>query len=89
MADEDAREEYACPAEAHALHFHASERHPDHAHESEHADGVRYGLRLVELEEPVHPSSRRCCGFDFDARACGVGGEILVKMARELFAVAS
>ena len=84
VPDEDAREEHARRAEADAAEFQTPERHPEHAHESEHADGVRDGLRFVELEEPAHPSSCRRCGLHLGARAGGVGLEVLVEQAGEL-----
>ena len=53
MPDENAREEHARRAEPDAAELQTPERHPHHTHEGEHADGVRDGLRFVELEEPV------------------------------------
>ena len=85
MPDEDAREEHARRAEADAAELHAAERHAEHADEREHADGVRDGLRLVELEEPVHASGFRRRGFHLGARAGGVGLEVLVEETGQLF----
>ena len=56
MPDEDAREKHARRAEPDAAELQTAERHPHHAHEREHADGVRDGLRFVEFEEPAHGS---------------------------------
>jgi hypothetical protein len=46
---------------------------------SEHADGVRNGLDLVQIEQPVHASGHRRCALYFGARARSVGLKILVK----------
>ena len=56
MPDENAREEHARRAEPDAAELQTPERHPHHAHEGEHADGMRDGLRFVKFEEPVHAS---------------------------------
>src|SRR4029453_4547692 len=79
VPNEDAREEHACRAKADPFDFHTPKRHPDHTYESEHAYGVRYGLSLVEFEEPVHPSSRRRCGLALWARAGSIALEIFVE----------
>ena len=85
VPDENAREEHARRAEADAAELHAPQRHAEHAHEGEHADGVRDGLRLVEFEEPAHASGFRRRGLHLGARAGGVGLEVLVEEAGELF----
>ena len=59
VPDDDAREEHPRRAEADSAEPHAPQRHAEHAHEGEHADGVRDGLRLMELEEPAHASGFR------------------------------
>ena len=58
VPDEDPREQHARRAEPDAAELQAPERHAQHAHEREHADGVRDGLRFVKLEEPVHRVTR-------------------------------
>ena len=63
VPDEDAREKHARRAEADAAELQAAERHAHHAHEGEHADGMRDGLRFVKLEEPAHASRFRRRGF--------------------------
>src|ERR1700751_2316303 len=83
--DEDAREEPPRRAEADSAKLHAPQRHAEHAHEGEHADGVRDGLRLMELEEPAHASGFRRRGLHLSVHACGVGLEVLVEEAGELF----
>src|SRR5208337_4115142 len=49
------------------------------------ADGVRDGLRLVEIKQPARGSCRGRRGFHLGARASGVGFEVLVKEAGKLF----
>jgi Phage integrase family len=85
MPDEDAREEHPRRSEADSAELHAPQRHAKHAHEGEHADGVRDGLRLVELEEPAHASGFRRRGLHLGTHAGGVSLEVFVKEAGELF----
>ena len=85
VPDEDAREEHPRRAEADSAELHAPQRHAEHAHEGEHADGVRDGLCLMELEEPAHASGFRRRGFHLGAGAGGVGLEVLVEETGELF----
>ena len=47
------------------------------------------GLRFVEFEELVHPSSGGRCGFQLGARACGVRLKTFVGKPRHFVAVAS
>ena len=54
MPDENPRKQHARRAEPDAAKLQTPERHPHHAHEREHADGVRDRLRFVEFEEPAH-----------------------------------
>ena len=79
VAHEDTSKEHARRAESNTLYLHASERHPHHTNEREHADSVRNRLRLMQLEEPVHALSHRRRAFYFGARACCVGLKILIK----------
>ena len=55
VPDEDARKQHARRAEADAAKLQAPERHAEHANDGNYADRVRDRLRLVQLEEPVHP----------------------------------
>ena len=59
VPDEDAREEHTRCAEADTAELQASQRHAHHAHQRQHADGVRDGLRMMEIEEPAHASGFR------------------------------
>jgi hypothetical protein len=79
LSHEDTGKEHTGRAQANALYFDASQRHPHHANEGEHADSVRYGLRLVEIEQPVHASDHRRGALYFGASACSVGLEVLIE----------
>ena len=55
VPDKDAGKEHARRAEADAAKLHTPQRHAHHANDGNYAESVRDGLRLVQLEEPVHP----------------------------------
>ena len=85
MSDDNPGEKHAGGAQADAAEFQTAQRHSEHTDKGERADRVRDGLRLVQLEEPVHASSYGRRGFHLGARTCGVGLEILVEQRRRAF----
>ncbi len=85
MPDEDAGEEHPRCAEADSAELHAPQRHAEHAYEGEHPDGVRDGLRPMQLEEPAHASGFRRRSLHLGAHAGGVSLEVFVKEAGEFF----
>ena len=61
MPNDHSREKHTCPAQADAAELQAPKRHAKHADEGEYADGMRNGLRLVKLEEPLHRANMPVC----------------------------
>ena len=59
MRTSPAAQSWRGPTEADSAELHAPQCHAEHADEGEHPDGVRDGLRLVELEQPAHGSGFR------------------------------
>ena len=70
MSDDNPGEKHAGGAQADAAEFQTAQRHSEYTDKGERADRVRDGLRLVQLEQPVHASSYGRRSFHLCTRTC-------------------